>query len=177
MVLKIIIEMLKSIKLINNSFLCLASSVSIEMIIEEHNTLEKVKRRCEKREATNCMHPSLRPRDKHQFINLSTSRKANDLVENSDKCSDIKEAEQLETLHKVEGKSLAVHSDDKIVAWDRVETPGFEDCIRVISLHNFEVSSGGAENRIRQGIEEGCHPEKPGNTFQLLFIKLKLSPL
>lgn len=171
--------MLKSVKLINNSFLCLASCVTIEMIIEQNNTLENVKGRCEGRAETDNLKPPLRPHDNHQFINLSTSSQENVVLDNLDKCSDKNAAVTLETLHKVEGKSLVVRSADNLVEWDRVETPGFEACIKTTNLKNFEVSSSGVEDGIKRRIEEAYHREKPGKQLllQLLFIKLKLSPL
>lgn len=52
--------------------LCLASSKVIEMIVEQHNTVEIVKKRCEERKTTSMEYP-LKLNDQFQLIKLPVS--------------------------------------------------------------------------------------------------------
>lgn len=131
------------------------------MIIEEKNTTENVRKRCEGR---GCVNPSLKPHAQHQLIQLFESNKGDQHEEV--KCVKNEELSGTATSEKsknVLGKPLAVHSDETISGWDRMETPVVEDSIRCIHPDILKESRSLEKVILNQRIPEVFHPEKTGN--------------
>lgn len=195
-----------SIKLKYNFILCLASCVIIEMNVEQHNTVENVRERCEGRGNTNA---PLKPHDGHQLVRLFETSEDYEGEKDLDTpaqmetlnawdkcCSAAVQHFHLSSIYKLKATSDSILITNKVVRFVIKEEfsgrPTPKKCQSLPGLAEQKIpSSVRMETSVaKRGLKESRGEpkdtdiqrvpdrEKTGNMcLQLIFIKLKLSSL
>lgn len=111
--------------------------MTIETFVEETNTIENVRKRCEGRPGS--VYIPLKPHSKHQLIQLSESNEGDQLKEvRFVKNEDYYGTATYEKNKKLLGKSLVVHSDEITSVCDRMKKPLVKDPVRHINQSNLK---------------------------------------
>lgn len=141
------------------------------MIVEEANTFENVRKRCEGRDPPGCVNSPLKPHSKHHLIELTESNEGDQLKEvRFVKNEDISETITRDKNKDLLGKPLVVHSDEIISAWDRVKMPDGEDprYFNISALKEYLT-----QEKIGRKITGGFYQGNSGIRLRKLFCKLK----